>query len=573
MDLFGNLMGSDDDSREQDELSPKEIDKGINKEIEQIKYLLQRWDSHIKPTTVSNNVVIIGNTGSGKSTLLNYMGGIDLIATKTQTSKLSRSKLMIDVSNSNNIEGVAKIGNTYLSETSLPNIIPCNDKNIIFCDCPGFGDNKGHIQEIANAYYIKKILNLTPDVKIIIAVEVESFGQKASKFFDVITSISQVFGNSVEIFNNMLLIITKIGEDISLDDMPSELNKIIKECSNHITEYQHNILDHFVKHPNQITFFHAPLTEGPINKNDRVQIEEKLRLIPPIKSPDINISISANTKDIISNLMNLTRDKIVKLFCELCTQICLNITEECEVLTNQKSKYKTTKLLIDTFQISIDKINKYKSIFSEIISNQCNDILGSMNSLTMDYDLLTQLNMEIFHYNFFRKYTMNSSNIDYKSYCISEAQRSSTTFQTQSTNLLKTLHDEINFRIHSRIAEFKDNINKYIISNNQQKMQLIEIISKYLNINSETILLLDKDISNININITLQELYGMLEQKKNLINSTVKIHDLHPENGFYVIIRNFFQELILNVIKDQSIFVRIKYRMTIWIHLLYSTFS
>ncbi len=52
----------------------------------------------------------------------------------------------------------AAIGNSSISQTSIPELY-CDDKNKLwYWDCPGFRDTKGWVQEIANGYYIENII-------------------------------------------------------------------------------------------------------------------------------------------------------------------------------------------------------------------------------------------------------------------------------------------------------------------------------------------------------------------------------------------------------------------------------
>ena len=40
-----------------------------------------------------------------------------------------------------------------------------------FYDCPGFKDNKCEEQDIANSFYVQRLLNLYPHVKIVLVVD------------------------------------------------------------------------------------------------------------------------------------------------------------------------------------------------------------------------------------------------------------------------------------------------------------------------------------------------------------------------------------------------------------------
>ena len=122
-------------------------------QMDEIKALIAKGDDIVIPNHCTDSVMIIGYTGSGKSTLLNYLSGVEMHARKGP-SKIS-GKLVISEADDTSI-----INHGTQSETSIPNLRIC--ENRVFVDCPGFCDNRGPYQDLANAYYIKRILKNWP---------------------------------------------------------------------------------------------------------------------------------------------------------------------------------------------------------------------------------------------------------------------------------------------------------------------------------------------------------------------------------------------------------------------------
>lgn len=123
-----------------------QINKKVNKEkLNQILNLIKESDK-ILLESIDKSIVIIGRTGSGKSTLVNYLVNINNLIVEVNENG-DHVFALGNISNN-----IAKIGHTLTSETSLPNKIINFATNEVFWDCPGFGDTKGVLSDVLNAY-------------------------------------------------------------------------------------------------------------------------------------------------------------------------------------------------------------------------------------------------------------------------------------------------------------------------------------------------------------------------------------------------------------------------------------
>lgn len=136
-----------------------------------------------KPTLV----VLLGGTGSGKSTFMHILAGRKLV--------LREDKYGVPILDSEVPWEEFKIGHGHDSETEIPGIWFDRTRNIIFCDCPGFYDTKGPMQEVVNLFAIVSLLNLVNQLKIALMIRQEDAvslrGQQSRKQFNMIENLSK----------------------------------------------------------------------------------------------------------------------------------------------------------------------------------------------------------------------------------------------------------------------------------------------------------------------------------------------------------------------------------------------
>jgi len=109
------------------------------------------------------SVLVIGNTGSGKSTLINALTGKKLESIFIEDSGEFQIRL------AKGQQG-AVIGDTAVSETTVPKSWFDNKTGVTYWDCPGFEDTKGSEQDIANGMFIEKVFQNSKEVKIILVM-------------------------------------------------------------------------------------------------------------------------------------------------------------------------------------------------------------------------------------------------------------------------------------------------------------------------------------------------------------------------------------------------------------------
>ena len=142
-------------------------------------------------------MVIIGNTGAGKSTCVNYVDGCklvrDVLSTTpgTNTNTENRKKKVVFVAPDSPRPALMKIGHTNKSQTFVPEIR--RGLEFVFCDCPGFLDNRGPEINIANAVNIKTTASHAESVKVLVLLNYDSLradrGRGLQELADILVSL------------------------------------------------------------------------------------------------------------------------------------------------------------------------------------------------------------------------------------------------------------------------------------------------------------------------------------------------------------------------------------------------
>jgi len=119
------------------------------------------YDAKDKEVTLA-----LGNAGAGKSTTVNYLMGCKMKLAKPRELGLSGVKKVVVVDPESIHPEVMPIGHGSQSHTFMPQIASDpNNENKAYCDCPGFGDNRGAEINIANAINTRRVLQQATGVK------------------------------------------------------------------------------------------------------------------------------------------------------------------------------------------------------------------------------------------------------------------------------------------------------------------------------------------------------------------------------------------------------------------------
>ncbi|WP_425364407.1 hypothetical protein [Candidatus Tisiphia endosymbiont of Mystacides longicornis] len=146
--------------------------------IQQVSDLMRDGNDHLQEN-VKKAVLVVGKTGAGKSTLVHVLSGNELQAIRDDAT----SELVIDA-----IQPLSDIviGHKMSSETKIPN--KCLAKDLTIWDCPGFNDTD-LVQEIANIFYIKRLFEITDQLKFVLVVDESDLrSNRGSDFLETLSN-------------------------------------------------------------------------------------------------------------------------------------------------------------------------------------------------------------------------------------------------------------------------------------------------------------------------------------------------------------------------------------------------
>nr|CAG8507001.1 14005_t:CDS:2 [Entrophospora candida] len=268
--------------------------------IEEIYQHINKINEKI-PLQQEEMVIIIGDTGEGKSSLLNYLAEVPLFGKKGK----GFGRFVIYAEDP---LGDSEITNGSVSKTSLPS----GWKE--YWDCPGFGDTRGEVQDIVNAYSIYKLIKSAKKIKVLVTVsETTITGSRSRSFLNLIHNVGETFKNMDEnkLVQGLCLVVTK-NETLNLKKMRSGLLEILEEQDGqeNFSLTQKKILGSLSSPESQIVFFNAPTEEGLISGEGRSQILEGIKKIPYLEKPEPSISIAPESKNLIKGLADKLNDDI-----------------------------------------------------------------------------------------------------------------------------------------------------------------------------------------------------------------------------------------------------------------------
>ncbi|MBT4552892.1 hypothetical protein HOC37_07955, partial [bacterium] len=173
------------------EIDPEEFELFLQKAVSSMR--------HIKDQEI---VMVVGNTDGGKSTLLN-----GLFQCQLTNQSLGFGRISTD-----SMPELFEIGNEYKSQTIIPLALMEQTRELRFCDCPGFEDDRTAIEKAVSALSTYLVTKTAKSVKtLIVVLPATAFGdQNGTNLRDALKTVNQFLGSNFSANqNSILFVITK----------------------------------------------------------------------------------------------------------------------------------------------------------------------------------------------------------------------------------------------------------------------------------------------------------------------------------------------------------------------------
>ena len=191
-------------------------------------------------------VIVIGNTGAGKSTFVNHLLGCEMMKKSPRElgmKGVGKVVVVRSAAEGGPLDEIMPIGHTKISKTFVPQVQEdLTHAELVYCDCPGFLDNRGAEVNIANAVNIRRLLQSSSDVRVIVLINYHSLkADRGRGLRETLEICTQLFGSSAQLVRHrgsLLLGITQVPSDEAdleglrewlLEDSPAVMSSLCEQ--------------------------------------------------------------------------------------------------------------------------------------------------------------------------------------------------------------------------------------------------------------------------------------------------------------------------------------------------------
>ena len=271
-----------------------------DEQLDVLRECIGRGTTHAKTAEGKDLLVVIGNTGAGKSTCVNFVDGCKLIFEKVLVDDGvggSRQKKVVSVAPDSPRPMLMRVGHTNKSQTFVPDVRIGHE--FVYCDCPGFLDNRGPEINIANAVNIKETVSRAKSTKVLVLLNYNSLlANRGAGLKELAEILISLFGSAEGVQKHQGNIVLGISR------VPLSVNNELIELE--------EIRDHFAPSASAglppacaavvaalapTLFVFSPYGDGNESWLDREQVMAKLRALEPIADPTGIFKTVLNTDD------------------------------------------------------------------------------------------------------------------------------------------------------------------------------------------------------------------------------------------------------------------------------------
>jgi outer membrane lipopolysaccharide assembly protein LptE/RlpB len=325
-------------------------------------------------------------TGTGKTTLVNYLNGVQLQCLR---DRVSRKWILEIASNSSSLPCGFKIGHGTVSETIFPAVYTAPGEDFSYVDNPGFQDNRGISNEIANNFFRNLVTEAASEFKFLLLLTHQDLQLRGQQFRDTIKRFSEILGifNSTSVntlSKSVAIIITRVeNDDDDTDDemktfLRSELLRILKEQKNSISENEEKVFSQIIN-DKQVDIFSNPKKTGIVSDTQSIQIKSLIDSMIYLNKDDAKFRVTI-PPDYRDQLFDYIEDRYSKFKKTVESILHKNISE---FVKNEISK-----------AIVVEDFKNIESTLRDVISKGSHEVNLEIFFDTMNENILDTVSKE-----------------------------------------------------------------------------------------------------------------------------------------------------------------------------------
>ena len=344
---------------------------GSDNEIAEIRRLINLGDEKLREKS-EFGILFLGPTGAGKTTTL------CLLTSKPLKGILNLGDTCIDLAEkgSQNL-----IGHRSASCTTIPNSFKDPRSDVIYRDCPGFEDTKSLAQEIANAYYTKKISESHNQLKFVLVIPHGLEKQnRGNLIVELLLQLLDLVENKEILNEGLSIIITKCPQNYQVSYFIKFLATALEE--NNKFEAVSDLVSKLIREPGKFCIFKKPKeSDLSIDLTDKRMISDCINFSSFIRTRVLT-SIGKSAKLKVEEIIRIYQEEVRLDVEEFVVQLYLKFKTTTDI-----KKLKQAKNQLESFAISnnptIDK-------FGKLIESLCKFILDA-NECTKATNLISNI--------------------------------------------------------------------------------------------------------------------------------------------------------------------------------------
>ncbi len=318
------------------------------------------------------STLLLGPSGSGKSTSLAVLYNKCQMEGKYNSDTKDLFIIGHNLPKGMIIEPKAQSGTTFPAKLSI-------EGKVMF-DTPGFGDNKGAQQDLVNAFYLKRLIDVSKKIKIIFVTRFSHMEANADVFLKSLKLFCAAFCDNPHFHESVAILITDTPLDIDSINIKNKIQKNILDAKElELDNDTKSILKHFVNNSNKIITMKKPEINYDLKNYYANFREEFMNVTNKLKSFSVKKPNLILSEDTFNKLPNILNTRSIELE---------NLVKKAHGIIRDFIQNKLKAVEFDpTLNQSLTGVRKSKDLLNAFESAKRNKDVEELYQVYLDYEL------------------------------------------------------------------------------------------------------------------------------------------------------------------------------------------